>query len=123
MATKTILVVDDEEIISSYLQRKLVKLGYTVYVAGDGEQALELALNHVPDIMLLDVKLPKLTGTEVCRRLKSDQRTRQIRILMLSAKAQAAEIKEGIEAGADKYLCKPISFPAILDEINSYESR
>lgn len=123
MATKTILVVDDEEIISSYLQRKLVKLGYTVYVAGDGEQALELALNHVPDIMLLDVKLPKLTGTEVCRKLKSDQRTRQIRILMLSAKAQAAEIKEGIEAGADKYLCKPISFPAILDEINSYESR
>lgn len=122
MAIKKILVVDDEEIISSYLQRKLIKLGYTVYVAGDGERALELALTHIPDIILLDVKLPKLTGIEVCKRVKTDQRTRHITVLMLSAKAQSAEIREGIEAGADKYLCKPISFPAILDEIHAYEA-
>lgn len=122
MAIETILVVDDEEIISSYLQRKLIKLGYTVHVAGDGERAVELASTHIPDIILLDVKLPKLTGIEVCKRLKTDQRTKGIFILMLSAKAQAAEIEEGIAAGADKYLCKPISFPAILDEIRSYEA-
>lgn len=122
MAIEKILVVDDEEIISSYLHRKLVKLGYTVYVAGDGEKALDLATSRIPDIILLDVKLPKLTGIEVCKRLKVDQRTKHIPVLMLSAKAQTAEIREGIEAGADKYLCKPISFPAILDEIRSYES-
>lgn len=121
MATEKILVVDDEEIISSYLQRKLTKLGYTVYVAGDGERALELASAHIPDIILLDVKLPKLTGVEVCRKLRADERTRDIFVLMLSAKAQAAEIEEGISAGANRYLCKPISFPAILDEIRLHE--
>jgi len=122
MGIETILVVDDEDAISSYLQRKLTKLGYRVSVADDGETALALAFSTLPDIILMDVKLPKLTGTEVCRQLKADERTRTIPVLLLSAKAQPAEIQEGIEAGADKYLCKPISFPDILAEIRSFEN-
>jgi DNA-binding response OmpR family regulator len=120
MAIAKILVVDDEETISSYLQRKLVKLGYEVRVAGDGEAARELAFSTQPDLILMDVKLPKLTGTEVCRQLKADDRTKDIPILLLSAKAQPAEIQEGIAAGADRYLCKPISFPDILSEIKAF---
>jgi two-component system, OmpR family, alkaline phosphatase synthesis response regulator PhoP len=120
---KKILVVDDEEPISSYLQKKFTKLGFIVYIAGDGEEALNQAFSNLPDIILLDVKLPKLTGTEVCRILKSDERTKLISIIMLSAKAQSFEIQQGLEAGADRYLCKPVSFPDILREIQALEEK
>lgn len=123
MTMQKILVVDDEKSISSYLQRKLSKLGYTVYTAEDGEKALELAFSHFPHLVLLDVKLPRLDGYEVCRRLKADERTRKTPVLMLSARAQQAEIQRGLEAGADRYLCKPMSFPDILKQIQSFENR
>lgn len=121
MAIEKILVVDDEPTIHSYLQRKLGKLGYTVYVAEDGETALEQAFAHLPDLILLDVKLPRMDGCEVCRRLKSDARTKETPVFILSAKAQQKEIEEGLEAGATKYLCKPMGFPDILMEIQSLE--
>ena len=123
MVIETILVVDDEEAISAYLQRKLAKQGYSVQVAEDGEMAWDLAVSTLPDIILMDVKLPKLTGAEVCKRLKADERTRRIPVLLLSAKAQPDEIQEGLDAGADDYLCKPMSFPDILERIKSYEGR
>lgn len=122
MSIRTILVVDDEKTITSYLQRKLGKLGYAVSVAEDGEKALEIAFADPPDIVLLDVKLPKSNGYEVCKKLKSDPRTRDVPVLMLSAKAQADEIELGLAAGADKYLCKPMGFPDILAEIRAYET-
>ena len=121
MQIKKILVVDDEEPIYSYLQRKFTKLGYTTLTAEDGEEAIEKAFSTLPDIILIDVKLPKLNGIEVCKRLKSDEKTKNIPILILSAKAQSSEIKEGLAAGADKYLCKPVGFPDILAEIRKYE--
>ena len=121
MEINKILIVDDEKPIHTYLQRKLSKLGYYVFIAKDGEEALAQAFSHLPDIILLDIKMPKLNGIDVCKRLKSDDRTKHIHILMLSAKAQSEEIEEGMKAGADKYLCKPISFPDILKEIQIYE--
>ena len=123
MKIKKILVADDEDLVRSYIEKKLAKLGYTVLVAKDGEEALEKAFSNIPDIILLDVKMPKLNGIEACKRIKSDERTRHIPIIMLSAKAQSSEINEGIEAGADKYLCKPIGFPDILSEVRAYEDR
>lgn len=122
MGIRKILVVDDEEAIYAYLKRKLEKLGYAVSVAEDGEAALECAFSEHPDIVLLDVKLPKLSGIEVCRRLKSDERTKQTPIIILSAKAQSHEIAAGLEAGVDRYLCKPIGFPHILKEIRSFDT-
>jgi DNA-binding response OmpR family regulator len=122
MQIKKILVVDDEKPIYAYLQRKFNKLGYTTLTAEDGEDAIEKAFSNLPDIILIDVKLPKLNGIEVCKRLKSDDRTRGIPIIILSAKAQSSEIKKGLEAGADKYMCKPVGFPDILSEIKKYES-
>jgi len=123
MESKKILIVDDETIISSYLQRKFMKLGYMAFTADNGEEALQQAFLNLPDIILLDVKLPKLNGMDVCRRLKSDGRTKHIPVLMLSAKAQAFEIQEGLDAGADRYLCKPLSFPEIVNEIMAFESK
>ncbi len=123
MDIRKILIVDDEKTITSYLEKKLSKLGYTVSVAEDGEEALEKAFSTTPDFVLLDVKLPRLNGYEVCRRLKADSRTRNVPIVILSAKAQSSEIDQGLAAGADKYLCKPMGFPDILKEIREFETR
>ena len=123
MKIRKILVVDDEKAISLYLQKKFTKLGFTVYLAEDGEEALRQACSIVPDIILLDVKLPKLNGIEVCKNLKSDESTKHIPIVILSAKAQSFEIEQGLEAGADRYLCKPMSFPDILRELQAFETK
>jgi DNA-binding response OmpR family regulator len=122
MGIRKILIVDDEKPIHSYLQKKLTKLGYTALTAENGEEAIEKAFHFGPDLILLDVKLPKLNGIEVCKRLKSAEKTRDIPIIMLSARAQSSEIRKGMEAGADKYLCKPVGFPDILREIQAYET-
>lgn len=123
MIIKKILVADDEDLVRSYIEKKLAKLGYAVLVARDGEEALERVYSSVPDLILLDVKMPKLDGIEVCKRIKSDEKTRHIPIIMLSAKAQSNEINEGIESGADRYICKPIGFPDIIKEIHGFEDR
>ena len=120
MGTMKVLIVDDEKPITSYLQRKLDKLGYAVWIAEDGVGALDQAFTQLPDLILLDIKLPRLSGIEVCKRLKSDDRTKDIPILILSAKAQSGEIEEGLKAGANKYLCKPMGFPDILAEIQAF---
>jgi len=123
MESLKILIVDDEKPISSYLQRKLSKQGYATYTANDGEEALQHAFSQLPDIVLLDVKLPKLNGSEVCKSLRSDSRTKDVHIIMLSAKAQSDEIKQGLDAGADKYLCKPVGFPEIFEEIQQIRKK
>jgi len=123
MKIRKILIVDDEQIILSYLEKKFTKLDYSVYLASDGEEAVKQAFLNRPDIILLDIKLPKLNGIDVCKKLKADERTKNIPILILSARAQASEIKIGIAAGADKYLCKPMSFPDILSEIRAYDNK
>jgi len=115
-----VLIVDDEEYITVYLKRKLDDLGYIVWVAKDGEAAIHLAFTHLPNLILLDINLPKLSGTEVCKRLKSDDKTQDITILMLSAKTQSKEIEKGLKVGADKYLCKPLGFQDILKEIQAF---
>ena len=116
-----LLIVDDERPISSYLNRKLTKLGYTVHIAEDGDEALNQAFTQLPDLILLDVKLPKRDGLSVCRQLKADPRTAKTPVLFLSAKAQSEEVQAGLAAGADKYLCKPMGFPDILKEIRRFE--
>ena len=120
MSTRSILIADDDELVNSFLARKLTRLGYTVYTAMDGEEALEQARVNLPDLILLDVKMPILSGYEVCRELKSEDSTNDIPVVMLSAKAQYKDIQEGIGAGADKYLSKPITLTRLLDEIKEY---
>jgi two-component system phosphate regulon response regulator PhoB/two-component system alkaline phosphatase synthesis response regulator PhoP len=121
MKINKILVVDDEDNISSYLSRKLSKLGYEVFVASDGETAIDITFTRLPDIVLLDVKLPKMNGYEVCRKIKANQTTCLTPVIMLSAKTQGNEIQQGLDAGCDLYLTKPIGFPDILQHVRSFE--
>ncbi len=105
----TVLIVDDESDVVDLLRYKLHGAGYEILVATDGLSALALARDRRPDLIVLDLMLPEMNGEEVCRRLKAEEDTAAIPILMLTAKAQATERVAGLEIGADDYITKPFS--------------
>ena len=104
-----VLVADDDEDIRSLVIFRLERSGYRVIAASDGEEALALALEHAPDLAVLDVMMPKLDGYEVTRRLRSEDATRAMPVILLTSRAQEADVARGFEAGADDYLRKPFS--------------
>jgi DNA-binding response OmpR family regulator len=104
-----VLVADDDEDIRSLVSFRLQRSGYRVLVASDGEEALALALEHTPDLAVLDVMMPKLDGYEVTRRLRGEDATRAMPVILLTARAQEADVARGFESGADDYLRKPFS--------------
>ncbi len=104
-----ILVVDDEKDIVELLRYNLSQAGFEVREASDGRSALEAAKSRNPDLIILDVMLPDLSGTEVCRILRKDERTRTTPILMLTVKSEEAEKVAAFELGADDYVTKPFS--------------
>ncbi len=108
-----ILVVDDEEDIRELVRYNINKTGLDTSGAGTGEEALELAREEHPAIIVLDLMLPGIDGLDVCRILKNDARTEDICIIMLTAKGEEADIVRGLEIGADDYITKPFS-PGIL---------
>ena len=113
MARESVLVVDDERDILELVKYNLDKEGYQVTVVGTGEDALAAARAKLPDIVILDLMLPGVDGLEVCRRLKGDPKTRNIPIVMLSAKGDEADVVTGLELGASDYVTKPFS-PRVL---------
>jgi len=113
MVKQNILVVDDEEDILELLKFNLSREGYQVLCAVSGEQALRLVRPENPDLIVLDLMLPGIDGLEVTRRLKNDPDTKNIPIVMLTAKGEEADIVTGLELGADDYITKPFS-PRIL---------
>ena len=118
MKIEKILIAEDEEHFVNSLSRKLTKLGYIVESAADGEMGLEKALSFSPDLILLDVKMPKINGIKLCKRLRADRRTKKIYIIMLSALTQPQDVEKGLEAGADEYMYKPLIFPDLVEILN-----
>lgn len=114
---KKILVVDDEAHILNILKFNLVKAGYAVVTATNGEEALERIRADRPDLVLCDVMMPKKTGFEVCTEVKADGALRSIPFLLLTAKGQKADEDKGLEIGADAYLTKPFSPRIVLQRI------
>lgn len=104
-----ILVVEDEKDIVKMLRYNLEKEGFKVIDAGDGEDALDLAVRQHPDLILLDLMLPGMDGLEVCKALKKENKTSSIPIIMLTAKSQESDKVVGLELGADDYITKPFS--------------
>jgi two-component system phosphate regulon response regulator PhoB len=105
----TILVVDDERDLASLLDFNLRQAGFETLLASTGAEALAAARRRVPDLVLLDLMLPDLSGTEVCRQLKADARTRHVPVVMLTAKGDELDRVVGFELGADDYVVKPFS--------------
>jgi putative two-component system response regulator len=114
-----VLVVDDDALHRQFLQDHLLDEGYLVNTAADGEEALEKVKADTPDLILLDVMMPKLDGYEVCRRLKSDERTILIPIVMITSLKATHERIKGIEAGADDFLSKPFNRLELLTRVRS----
>jgi phosphate regulon transcriptional regulator PhoB len=106
---ETILIVDDEQDVLNLLVYNLQKAGFKVNTARDGVTALQKARDEVPALIILDLMLPQLDGSEVCRQLKADTRTTHIPIIMLTAKAEEVDRIVGLELGADDYVTKPFS--------------
>jgi two-component system alkaline phosphatase synthesis response regulator PhoP len=119
MAKGKILVVDDEIYIVHILDFSLGMEGYEVITALDGEQALEKARAEKPDLIVLDIMMPKLDGYETCRMLKGDDITREIPVILLSAKGRNVDQKIGFEVGADDYITKPFSPRKLVERINA----
>ena len=117
MAGETLLVVDDDPVIQKLLQVNFEMEGYQVVLAGDGLQALEKAAEVRPDLIVMDVMMPRMDGLEAAGRLKADSATASIPVIILSAKAQDADVKAGRASGADEYMTKPFDPLELLERV------
>jgi len=118
MARK-VLIADDEQNIVISLEFLLKREGFEVLVAGDGDAALQMVAEHHPDLVLLDVMMPKRNGYEVCQRMRERPEWRGIKIIMLSAKGRDVEVSKGVSLGADLYVTKPFSNAELVARINT----
>jgi len=116
---KTILIVEDDEDIQQLVGYNLIKAGFLVEYGDSGEQALEKIKRQLPDLILLDLMLPGMDGTELCRVLRSDSKTNQIPIIMLTAKGEESDIISGLDHGADDYMTKPFSPKILISRIKA----
>jgi two-component system phosphate regulon response regulator PhoB len=117
--TRRVLVVDDEKDLVDLITYNLQRNGYEVFAANDGNTALEIAQRELPDLIVLDLMLPGIDGTEVARRLKNDPRTGGIPIVMLTAKSEETDVVVGLTLGADDYVTKPFSMKILLARLNA----
>lgn len=114
-----ILVVEDEDALSTLLHYNLEKDGYDVALASDGEEALTLVAEQVPDLIILDWMLPKVSGIEVCRRLRNRTETRNVPIIMLTARGEESDRIRGLDTGADDYVIKPFAMSELSARIRA----
>lgn len=106
--TGRILIADDNEQNRELLEAYLSDEGHEILMAADGQQTLEVASREMPDLILLDIMMPRLSGYEVCQQLKRDEKTHQIPVLMVTALKEMGDIQKAVDAGADDFLTKPV---------------
>jgi CheY-like chemotaxis protein len=114
-----ILLVEDNEMNRDMLSRRLQRKGYSVITAEDGEKGLSLARSEAPDLILMDISLPAMSGWEVTRLLKADEATRHIPIIALTAHAWITDREKALEAGCDEYDTKPVEFGRLSEKMDS----
>lgn len=116
--TKTILIADDEQNIVISLEFLMKREGFVVLIAQDGEEAADKIRSERPDLVLLDVMMPKKSGFEVCQEVRSDPALQDVRILMLTAKGRDTEVAKGLALGADAYMTKPFSTKELVAKVH-----
>jgi len=116
---KRILIADDEQNIVISLEFLMKREGYEVSIAVDGEEAVAKIRSETPDLVLLDVMMPKKSGFEVCQEIKADPALQAVRILMLTAKGRDTEVAKGLALGADAYMTKPFSTKELVERVRS----
>jgi two-component system, cell cycle response regulator DivK len=120
---KRILIVEDHQFDGRLLKDILESRGYEILLTGDGLEAIDLALANRPDLILMDIQLPYMSGLEVTRRLRGDERSRQIPIVAVTAFAMGWHEREALDSGCDGYISKPISVLGFLNTVESFLSR
>ncbi len=116
---KKILIADDEQNIVISLEFLMKREGFEVLIANDGEEAVKRIRSDCPDLVLLDVMMPKKSGFEVCQEIKADPAFSGVRILMLTAKGRDTEMAKGLALGADAYMTKPFSTKELVEKVRS----
>ena len=114
---KKILIADDEHKIVMTLEYSFRKNGYEVFIARDGSEVLEILKNEIPDVILLDIMMPKVDGYTTLTEIKKDEKFKDIKVIFLSAKAGEADIQKGLELGADAYITKPYSIKKLQEKV------
>ncbi|MDX1368768.1 response regulator [Pseudomonas sp.] len=117
--SKTVLIADDEPNIVISLEFLLEQAGYQVMVAHDGQEALEAIQRQPPDLVLLDVMLPRLSGFDVCQKIRENPEWQHMRVVMLTAKGREVEVSKGLALGANAYITKPFSTQELLAQIGA----
>ncbi len=120
MNNKRILVVDDNPQVVALLKMRLELAGYKVIAAHDGHTGLTLARKEKPDLIILDIMLPKMNGYQICRFLKFDKKYKHIPIIILTSRAKQSDVEIGKKTGSDEYLFKPYNPKKLLELINKY---
>jgi two-component system cell cycle response regulator DivK len=120
---KRILIVEDNKLDAKLLKDILETRGYETLQTGDGLEAISLALAHLPDLILMDIQLPEISGLEVTRRLRGDDRSRHIPIVAVTAFAMDWHEREALDSGCDAYISKPISILGFLSTVESFLSQ
>ncbi len=115
--SQSILIVDDEAYIVTSLEYLMKSGGFEVELAYDGEEALAKVAENIPDLIILDVMMPKLDGFEVCEKIRANPLWGSVRIIMLTAKDRESERKRGLDLGADDYMTKPFSTRDLLERV------
>ena len=123
MAAKRILICDDDPVILRLLEVNLQLEGFNVLLAHHGEEALEVATRETPDLIVLDIMMPRLDGYQTCKRLKGQESTKDIPVIFLSAKAQASDVELGKSYGVDDYLTKPFTKESLLKAVATHVAR
>jgi DNA-binding response OmpR family regulator len=118
-----ILIAEDEHDIRELVAFTLKFAGHEVITTKDGEEAYQTALKTTPDLILLDVRMPRMTGYEACEQIKANPATQSIPVVFLSAKGQESEIKTGMEAGAEEYILKPFSPDQLIGQVKTILAR
>jgi len=118
MGDPVILVAEDEKDIRELIVFTLQLDGFTVVEAPNGEEAVNKARELVPELILMDVRMPKMTGYEACKLLKSEEKTKNIPVVFLSAKGQEAEVNTGLDLGAEEYFLKPFAPDELSERVN-----
>ena len=116
----TILIVEDNEMNRDMLSRRLKRRGFEILIAVDGQEGVDLATEHKPDLILMDMSLPILDGWEATRRVKAQEATKHIPVIALTAHAMAGDRESAIEAGCDEYDTKPIELARLLEKIAKF---
>jgi DNA-binding response OmpR family regulator len=120
---RTVLVVDDDPVILKLLEVNFEMEGFTVLIARDGEEGVDVAREQRPDVVISDIMMPRRSGLDLVAAMKGDPDTAAIPIILLSAKAQTADVRAGLDSGADDYVTKPFEPLDLVDRVNALLDR